>query len=139
MAQSYVLKLEPVVTTTYISKKTKKKTVKTPRNKFELSLDKQLYLSGAEYAYESEKLPYTIYGNYIPDFIISLPSGSKRYIEAKGFFRPEHKVKMIAVKRQHPDLDIRIVFYSMSKKNIRWADKYGFPYSIGKIPEEWLK
>ena len=45
---------------------------------------------------------------------------------------------MAAVKKQHPDLDIRMVFYSRSKTNIRWAEKYGFPYAIGKIPEEWL-
>ena len=116
----------------------KKKKLKVPKNKFENTLDKQLYLSGVDYVYESEKLPYTLYYNYIPDFVISLPSGDKRYIEAKGYFRPEHKAKMAAVKKQHPDLDIRIVFYSRSKTNIRWAEKYGFPYAIGKIPEEWL-
>ena len=108
------------------------------RNKFELRLDKQLQSCGVKYAYETEKLPYVIHGNYIPDFIINTKDGRKIYVEAKGHFRPEHKVKMRAVKTYHPDLDIRIVFYGFSKKNSKWALKYGFPYSVGCIPEDWL-
>ncbi len=59
-------------------------------------------------------------------------------IEAKGHFRPEAMRKMVAVKRQHPLLDIRIVFYSKNKRYTKWAEKYGFPYAIGDIPDEWL-
>jgi hypothetical protein len=62
----------------------------------------------------------------------------KIYIEAKGYFRPEAKRKMVAVKRQHPELDIRLIFYSASKANVRFAERYGFKYSVGEIPEEWL-
>jgi hypothetical protein len=69
--------------------------------------------------------------------VLSLPLG-KIYIEAKGHFRPEAKRKMVAVKKLHPAMDIRIVFYSFKTKDIRWAEKNGFPYSIGKIPEDWL-
>jgi predicted nuclease of restriction endonuclease-like RecB superfamily len=87
--------------------------------------------------YEAEKIPYVIAGHYKPDFIIETPSG-KIYIEAKGYFRPEHKRKMAAVKRQHPEKDIRIVFYRKSKSNERWAIKHGFPYSFATIPKEWL-
>lgn len=45
---------------------------------------------------------------------------------------------MVAVKRQHPDLDIRIVFYSKKLKDIKWAERHGFPYAIDEIPKEWL-
>lgn len=107
------------------------------RNKFEARLDTQLLNSNIKYSYETEKLPYVVKGTYCPDFILYTPKG-KIYVEAKGHFRPEHKVKMRAVKLAHPELDIRIVFYSYSLKNSRWAMKYGFPYSIGCIPDDWL-
>lgn len=91
-------------------------------------------------SYESEKIPYVIEGKYIPDFILSTPdySGKKIYIEAKGHFRPEAKRKMVAVKTLHPELDIRIVFYSYRKEYVRWAERHGFPYAIGSIPKEWV-
>lgn len=111
------------------------KKIKT-RNKFETKLVKQAQSSPHEVTYESEKIPYVIEGNYIPDIIIH--NKKKIYLEAKGHFRPEAKRKMVAVKKQHPELDIRIVFYSYNKKYIRWANKYGFPFAIGDIPDEWL-
>ena len=77
-------------------------------------------------------------GHYIPDFIITTPTG-KIYVEAKGYLRPEHKRKMVAVKKQHPNLDIRILFYSGTKGNIRWAERNGFKYAVEKIPREWMK
>lgn len=82
-----------------------------------------------------------IHGNYIPDFILSRKdfTGKKIYIEAKGHFRPEAKRKMVAVKKLHPDLDIRFVFYSRKVSDIRFAEKHGFPYAIGSIPEEWVE
>ena len=116
--------------------------IKTFKNKFEGRLFKQLRYHAKtleyEYGYETEKIPYTIEGQYIPDFPIKKKNGKKLYIEAKGYFRPESKRKMVAVKTQHPELDIRIVFYNRRKKDIRWAERYGFPYAFGKIPKEWL-
>ena len=113
-----------------------KKKKKKPRNKFEQRLDAQLENSGVSYEYESLKLPYTIEGTYNPDWHIK---HNDIIIEGKGHFRPEAMRKMVAVKKMHPHLDIRIVFYSANKKYIKWANKYGFPYAIGSIPEEWLK
>lgn len=95
-------------------------------------------MSKTSFKYEAEKIPYVIAGHYNPDFIVSTPHG-KIYIETKGYFRPDAKRKMVAVKRQHPNLDIRIVFYAKKKSDIRWAERYGFAYSIGKIPKEWLE
>jgi predicted nuclease of restriction endonuclease-like RecB superfamily len=115
----------------------KKLKKKQPRNKFETKLRKQLTKAKVKFSYESEKIPYVIAGHYIPDFIITTPHG-KIYVEAKGHFRPEAKRKMAAVKRLHPNLDIRIVFYSTNKTYIRWAEKHGFKYAIGDIPKDWL-
>lgn len=108
------------------------------RNKFEQKIQRQLKRAKVVFKYESERIPYVLSGHYIPDFIIHTPTGLV-YIECKGYFRPEHKRKMVAVKKQHPNLDIRIVFYSESKINKRWAEKNGFKYAIEKIPKDWLK
>lgn len=108
------------------------------RNKFEKKLEQQLRRSKCDYDYESERIPYTLNGIYIPDFRLRLGSKHIIYIEAKGYLRPEHKRKMVAVKRQHPELDIRFVFYRHVEIYIKWADKHGFPWAIGSIPKEWL-
>lgn len=109
------------------------------RNKFETRIHKQLKKQKKiKVAYETVKIPYVIEGNYIPDFILT--SNTKTiYLETKGHFRPEAKRKMVAVKKLHPSLDIRIVFYSKKLRDIRWAEKNGFPYAIGDVPQEWLE
>lgn len=114
--------------------KLKKKT----RNKFEKKIATQLRRSKREFKYESEKIPYVIAGHYNPDFVVTTPTG-KIYLETKGYFRPEAKRKMVAVKRQHPELDIRIVFYSYRAAYEKWAIKNGFRYAFEKIPIDWLK
>lgn len=110
---------------------------KKTRNKFEDRIDQQLRKAKVKYTYENEKIPYVIAGNYIPDFIIETKFG-KIYLETKGHFRPEAKRKMVAVKKMHPDLDIRIIFYRNYKPYIRWAEKHGFKHAFHSIPDEWL-
>src|SRR5271166_2662754 len=99
------------------------------RNKFEQKIDKQLKRSKIKYKYETEHIPYVLARYYIPDFIIWTPLG-KVYVEAKGYLRPEHKAKLIAVKKQHPEMDLRILFYSLNKKYIKWAEKNGFKFAL---------
>jgi predicted nuclease of restriction endonuclease-like RecB superfamily len=108
------------------------------RNKFERELYAQLQRSGLYFEYEPGRLPYVVRHYYVPDFIVELSDGRRIYIEAKGYFRPEHKVKMRAVKEQHPNEDIRLVFNHVDGRNIKWAEKYGFPWACGRIPDEWL-
>ena len=113
--------------------------MKKTRNKFETRIHKQLQKNRKiKVAYESVKIPYTIHGNYIPDFILTGKSKTI-YLETKGHFRPEAKRKMVAVKLLHPNLDIRIVFYSKKATDIRWAERQKFPYAIGDVPQEWLE
>lgn len=122
------------------------------RNKFEQVTGDKLYELGIDFGYETEKLPYTTDGKYIPDFIIDTRSGKKIRVETKGngrsFDGPSRR-KLIAVKQQHPDKDIRIVFYTDGKigpkrkdgtfmRQSDWAIKHGFRYAIKEIPEEWL-
>lgn len=112
--------------------------MKQTKNKFEKRIYSLLKRKKVKFSYETEKIPYVIAGHYIPDFVIVSPLG-KIYLETKGHFRPEAKRKMVAVKKLHPELDIRIVFYSKKLKDIRWAEKHGFKYAIETIPEEWLE
>ena len=95
---------------------------------------------------ESHDIPYTVVRNYVPDIILVFPNGHVRYIEVKGWYRPEDRAKMKAVKQCNPELDIRMAFGSNNKLNKNtdtrygdWCDKHGFPWCVGEIPKEWLK
>lgn len=107
------------------------------RNKFEKTLDKFLRRKKVNFKYENLKIPYVLASHYTPDWHIQTPTGWI-IVESKGYFRATDKRKMAAVKRQHPELDIRIVFYKEIPSYIRWANRYGFRWAIGKIPQEWL-
>lgn len=122
------------------------------RNKFEKNTGDRLHELGINFEYESEKLGYVVEGRYIPDFIITGKSSNKIYVETKGngrSFDGASRRKLIAVKKQHPEKDIRIVFYSDGKigpkrkdgtflRQSDWAVKHGFQYAIREIPDEWL-
>lgn len=108
-----------------------------PRNKFEKNTYSQLSRAKVHFKYEEEKIPYILARQYIPDYILDKPIG-KMYIECKGYFRPEDKAKLRAVKKQHPELDIRLLFYRENKQYIRWCIKHGFPCAVGTVPKEWL-
>ena len=98
--------------------------------------------------YESTKLRYVVpvrNGFYLPDFVITFPDGRIRFIEAKGYFRAQDRTKMKLVKEANPDLDIRLLFVRDNKIHkdgkltySGWAIKYGFPWSVGNVPKEWL-
>jgi hypothetical protein len=98
------------------------------------------------YTYETLTLPYTSPPKdhkYHPDFILD----NGIIVETKGRLLTADRQKMVLVKQQHPNLDIRFVFSnSKTKINKRsptsygdWASKNGFPYSDKTIPTEWLK
>lgn len=80
---------------------------------------------------------------YLPDF--RLPNGV--LVEAKGRLTAEDRAKMLNVKRDNPEADIRFLFMRANQRTTRsknsmtyeqWADKHGFRWSIGEtIPEEW--
>lgn len=96
--------------------------------------------------YESVILPYTLRRDYVPDFCITLRSGHRIFIEAKGYLRPDDRAKLLSARECNPEADIRLVFQQDNKlnKNSRtrysgWAERHGFKYAIGSIPIEWLK
>lgn len=122
------------------------------RNKFEEQTGRYLDDRGCEFLYEKERLRYTVTGTYLPDFVIRTSMGKKIYIETKGngrSFDGQSRRKLRAVKEQHPDKDVRIVFYTDGKcgpkrkdgsfmRQMEWAAKYGFKAAVREIPEAWL-
>ena len=113
------------------------------RSKLEKNIADLLEQLGVSYLYESEKLSYTIEHNYTPDFVLP----NYVYLEAKGYWDAADRRKLLAVKRDNPDIDLRMVFQSpyntISKKSkttyAKWCDKHDIPWtSYTDIPIEWL-
>ena len=113
------------------------------RSRLEERVARWLKLNGHQFEYETLKLNYTLSSVYTPDFI--MPNGV--ILEAKGYFKPEDRRKMLAVKKQHPDLDIRLVFQSPQNTLTKtskttyamWAEKNGFLLAPSHdIPHDWF-
>jgi predicted nuclease of restriction endonuclease-like RecB superfamily len=113
--------------------------LKKYKNKFEEKLGAILKRKQCKFEYEGTKLSYLLTGHYTPDFTIQKKDGEVMFIEAKGYFQPERKRVMAAVKKLHPAIDLRLVFYRLDKKNIRWAEKHKMPWAIETIPREWIE
>lgn len=110
---------------------------------------------GARIEYEPESFKYVIEHEYTPDIVITFKDGTKLYIEVKGNGRQfdQHvRSKMVAVKNQHPDKDIKIVFYADGRiggvkkrkrggyyKQSEWSKRHGYEFSIKEPKEEWFK
>ena len=86
--------------------------------------------------YEVEKIPYQLENNYNPDFKMT----ANVYLEAKGFFKPSDRRKMVEVMKQHPD-KVFIMFFQdsrirLSKKSKTtygdWCDKQGIQWFCWK-------
>lgn len=98
-----------------------------------------------KFLYEKVKIEWEdlAYRTYTPDFVLD----NGIIIETKGLFIASDRRKHIAIKKQHPKLDIRFVFTN-SKRKLRkgakssyaeWCIRYGFRYHDRIIPEDWLK
>jgi hypothetical protein len=127
------------------------------RSGLEKTIAQQLEDAGLSFDYEKMKLEYNIparVAKYTPDFKVG-----KIVIESKGAFGygpnrfaggdpAKERQKLILVKQQHPDIDLRIVFQRASTKIYKnspttyaaWATANGFKWSDkGTIPPEWIK
>lgn len=125
------------------------------RSRLEKKVADQLDSAGVDYGYEDQWVHYTVparEAKYLPDFSIK---GTKILIEAKGRFGgfrsdstgAQERQKLILLKEQHPERDIRIVFqdakkpiYKGSKTTYaKWATDHGFTWSDrGVVPASWL-
>lgn len=116
---------------------------------------KELLPKGATIGYEVDKIPYVIEHVYIPDFTIEFKDGRKLYIETKGNgrqFDGHTRQKMVAVKDQNPELDLRIIFFADGRiggskrrksgeyyRQSDWAKKNNFMFTIREVLEDWFR
>jgi hypothetical protein len=109
----------------------------------------QLQANNISYGYETLKLPWVrpaVDRKYTPDFILTKADGTNLVIETKGRFVLEDRQKMVHIKNQYPDMDIRFVFSNAHAKlrkgaktsYAQWCEKEGFLYADKTIPVEWL-
>lgn len=121
--------------------------MKTP--KFRSGLEKKIYEDAESRGYTVDYEPsepivrYVVPSRYIPDFKL----GNGVLIEAKGWLRPRDRGKMLRVKKENPELDIRFVLQRANSRISKaqsslmywqWCEKNGFPWAEGLIPEEWF-
>ena len=120
---------------------------KKKTSKFRSGLEKQVadLLSelGVSYEYESKKISYVIQHHYTPDFV--LPNHT--VLECKGYWDAADRRKIKQVKKDNPDLDLRMVFQSpyntISRKSkttyAQWCEKLDIPWThFHDIPLDWL-
>lgn len=114
------------------------------RSDYELSVAKFLAEKGVNFEYEKHKISYTPkVRSYTPDFY--LPE-QDIYIEAKGFFSPADRTKMLLVISQNPTYDIRMLFLRANNKLNRsskttyskWCERHDILWANNQIPPEWL-
>ena len=119
-----------------------RKTIKF-RSKLEEKVAELLEGLGVLYEYESKKISYVIQHNYTPDFV--LPNYT--VLECKGYWSSEDRRKIKQVKKDNPDLDLRMIFQSpynkISKRSkttyAQWCEKHDIPWThFHDIPLEWL-
>lgn len=115
------------------------------RSGFEFDVASQLINAGIEVRYEDTVLRYTVperVCRYTPDFV--LPNGI--FIEAKGRWDSQDRLKHKLLRTQSPELDIRIVFQN-ARLPIRkgspttygdYCTKIGIKWAQKTIPPEWL-
>ena len=115
------------------------------RSGLELKVADYLKEQKCKYKYEALKIEWEdlTYRTYTPDFVLY----NGIIIETKGMFTAADRKKHLAIKKQHPELDIRFVFENSNRRlrkgaktrYYQWCNKYDFDYYDRIIPEEWLK
>lgn len=94
--------------------------------------------------YEKIKIQWVDFAirSYTPDFVLD----NGIILEVKGFWSTADRRKHVEIKKQHSDLDIRLVFEN-SRRKIRkgsktsygdWCEKKNITYCDREVPQEWL-
>lgn len=114
------------------------------RSAFEQSTAKHLDAAGVYWEYETTSLEWQPRKKkYCPDFVLE----NGIVLECKGKFDADDRAKHLALREQHPDKDIRILFQNAHNKlrkgakmtYAEWCDKHGILWAHKKVPKEWLK
>ena len=115
------------------------------RSGLELTISDKLKSDKVKFRYESIKIEWedVAYRTYTPDFILY----NGIIIEVKGRFTAADRRKHLLVRKQHPHLDIRFVFYNSRNKLSKgakttyqgWCEKHKFLYHDRIVPLEWIQ
>jgi|TARA_R110000824_G_scaffold12806_4_gene55881 hypothetical protein len=131
------------------SKYNKKGYIKSRKNGFRSGLEekvaKQIQKANHKLRYEVVKIKWIDFAirSYTPDFVLD----NGIIIEVKGFWSVEDRKKHKELRKQHVNLDIRMVFEN-SKRKIRkgsktsygmWCDKNDILYHDRIVPIPWLQ
>lgn len=150
------------------------------RSGFEMELANELTQLGVDFDYESSACTFKFFRNinnggivdssgvpidydkdwkviqwcdYTCDFMLIKADGSPLYVETKGRFVSTDRTKHRLLKKQYPNVDIRLLFsengkVSSKSRYLDWAAKFGIPAALivkptkkreGRyIPREWL-
>lgn len=114
------------------------------KSQFESKVADYLKQHDRKAEYEPRRFKYTRPAHYTPDWQI----GPNRFIEAKGYFSPSDRSKMLAVREEYPKLEFYLLFANSRIKLSRkskttygeWAEEHGFQWADFKsgIPDEWF-
>jgi hypothetical protein len=115
------------------------------RSGFEHKVSEQLTEQKIEFGYEDTTIEYIIperKSKYTVDF--TLPNGI--LVETKGRWVAADRKKHLLIKKQHPELDIRMVFQNPKAKISKgskttyasYCDKHGIRWAEKQIPESWI-
>ena len=116
------------------------------RSGLEEKVAEYLTSKGMGFSFETLKVPYVKPETkhiYTPDFILD----NGIIIETKGRWLLDDRKKHLLIRKQHPNLDIRILFQNANAKISKgsktsyadFCDKHGIPYAHREIPVGWLK
>lgn len=115
------------------------------RSGFEHKVSEQLTEQKIEFGYEDTTIEYIIperKSKYTVDF--TLPNGI--LVETKGRWVAADRKKHLLIKKQQPELDIRLVFQSAKSKISKgskttyadYCDKHGIQWAEKQIPASWI-
>lgn len=108
------------------------------RSNFEADFAKYLDTLGLRWEYETMSLPYIPrIAMYVPDFKVWKPGGSENdwfLVETKGYFDDKARQKMLQIKRQYPNYDVKMFFQKPSLKIGKskkltyetWSEKHNY-------------
>jgi hypothetical protein len=114
------------------------------RSAFEHDIAKSLDARGIAWEYETVEIEWLPKAKkYVPDFILS----NGVIVECKGKFDADDRAKHLAVREQHPEYDIRLLFQNAHNKlrkgakmtYAEWCDKHGIEWAHKHLPREWTK
>lgn len=129
------------------------------RSSLEAGVAAQLEAHNVKYGYEVSKFKYkkrvnsgecdscghkkvSQNKNYLADFTIH----NGDIVEAKGYFHPGERAKLLAIRAANPSIRLALVFGAdnkLHKNNDKrysdWCREHGFTFCIRKIPSAWFR